>query len=72
MAFFEGKSRTVDTPAVEMEDEDVKVLELLDPETYHVLAALHRSKRKGLAESVLRKRANVQDNLLEEMINRAG
>jgi len=66
--FLKGKAEQWVTPAVEMEDEDVKVLELLDPETYHVLAALHRSKRKGLAESVLRKRANVQDNLLEEMI----
>ncbi len=66
--FLKGKAEHWIVPMVGMNEEDVKVLEVLDPDTYNVLAVLNRAKRGGLAESVLLKRANVKSNLLEEML----
>lgn len=65
--FLKGKAEQWVIPMAEMEDEDVKVLKLLDPETYTVLATLHRARRGGLPEPVLLKRADVKQSLLEEM-----
>jgi primosomal protein N' (replication factor Y) len=66
--FLKGKAEQWVIPMAEMKDEDVKVLELLDPDTYKVLAILNRSRRKELPESVLLKRANVKQSLLEDML----
>jgi len=66
--FLQGKAEPWIFPLAQMEDEDVKVLELLDPETFHVLAVLNRSRKKMLAEKVLLKRAGIRMELLEEML----
>lgn len=66
--FLKGKAEQWIISMAKMDDEDVKVLELLDPDTYNVLAALNRARRGGLPEEVLLKRANVKQNLLEEML----
>jgi len=66
--FLKGKPEPWIIPVAEMNDEDVKVLELLDPDSYHVLAALYRSRRKELPEQVLLKRVNVKKNLLDDML----
>jgi len=65
--FFKGKAETWIIPLAGMEDEDVKVLELLDPDTFHVLAILNRSRKKAVAEKVLLKKAGINPGLLEEM-----
>jgi len=66
--FLRGKAESWILPLAGLEDEDVKVLELLDPETYKVLAVLNRSHKKALAEKVLIKRANAGQALLDEML----
>lgn len=66
--FLKGKAEQWITPRASMEDEDVKVLELLDPDTFRVLEVLSRSRRGGLPETVLLKRAGVGQNVVEEML----
>lgn len=66
--FLKGKAEQWVLPLAGMEDEDVKVLELLDPDTFKVLQVLNRARRKGLPEGLLLKRANVKPSLLEEML----
>lgn len=65
--YLKGKAELWVIPMAGLEDEDVKVLELLDPDTFNVLAVLNRARRGGLPERVLLKRANVEQNLLEDM-----
>ncbi|HHV65258.1 MAG TPA: primosomal protein N' [Peptococcaceae bacterium] len=66
--FLKGKAEQWYIPQAGMEDEDVKVLELLDPDTFCVLKVLNRARRGGLPEGVLLKRAKVRPGLLEEML----
>lgn len=66
--FLKGKEEQWIIPLAGMNDDDVKVLELLDPDSHKILAFLNRSKRGGLPETVLLKRANVKQNLLEDML----
>ncbi|NLM20619.1 MAG: primosomal protein N' [Peptococcaceae bacterium] len=68
--FLKGKVEPWLIPLAEMHDEDVKALELLDPDIYKVLKTLHRSRKKALAEKVLLQRTGVTPDLLEEMISR--
>ena len=68
--FLRGKVETWYLPLASMDDEDVKVLELLDPDIYKVLKTLNRSRRKALTEKVLLQRTQVSPNLLAEMVNR--
>jgi primosomal protein N' (replication factor Y) len=65
--FLKGKMVQWVILAADMTDNDVKVLAFLDPDTYNVLAALNRSRRKELPESVLLKRSGVKASLLEDM-----
>ncbi len=66
--FLKGKPEQWIIPMVGMEDEDVKVLELLDPDAFYVLKVLKRARRGGLPEGTLLKRAKVKQNLLEDML----
>ncbi|NLI91364.1 MAG: primosomal protein N' [Peptococcaceae bacterium] len=66
--FLKGKMEQWVIPLADLNDNDVKVLELLDPDTYRVLVVLNRSRRKELPLSILLKRANVKQILIEEMI----
>lgn len=65
--FLKGKAEQWVFPMAGMEDEDVKVLELLDPDLFNVLAVLNRARRGGLPEGTLLKRADVRQNVLEDM-----
>ncbi|NLP43022.1 MAG: primosomal protein N' [Peptococcaceae bacterium] len=67
--FFKGKLENWIIPCVQMEDDDVKALELLDPDSHNVLKVLHRARRVGLPEKTLLKRANVESEFLEGMVN---
>jgi len=66
--FLKGKGETWMTSMAGMDDEDVKVLELLDPDTFQVLKTLNRSRRGGLSENVLLKRSGAKKELLEDML----
>jgi len=67
--FLKGKVENWFIPCVQMEDDDVKALELLDPDSYNVLKILHRARRAGLPEKTLLKRAGVEPDFLEDMVN---
>lgn len=66
--FLKGKAENWVIPLVGMEDEDVQVLKLLDPDTFAVLAALHRARKGGVAEQTLYKRTGASKNLIEDML----
>lgn len=66
--FLKGKAEEWIFPLAGMEDEDVKVLKLLDPETYKVLQILNRARRGGLPEKELCKKPEVKVSLIEEMM----
>jgi primosomal protein N' (replication factor Y) len=66
--FLKGKGETWMTSMAGMDDEDVKVLELLDPDTFQVLKILNRARRGGLPENVLLKRSGAKKELLEDML----
>lgn len=66
--FLKGKVEPWVIPLAGMEEEDVKVLELLNPEIYRILNVLNRSRKKMLTEKVLLKRAEAKPEQLEEMI----
>jgi primosomal protein N' (replication factor Y) len=66
--FLKGKVETWYLPLATMEEDDVKVLKLLDPEAYQVLLVLNRARKKAVEEKVLLKRAGVGRGLLDEMV----
>ncbi len=66
--FLKGKAEKWIIPMVKIQDEDVQVLKLLDPDTYNVLAALNRARKGGVPEKTLYQRTNASKNLIEEMI----
>lgn len=66
--FLKGKAEPWFIPLAKPDDEDVKALKFLDPETFNVLTVLHRSRSKGLTEKVLLRRTGAGQHLLEEMI----
>lgn len=66
--FLKGKAEQWIIPLAGMNDNDVKVLALLDPDVHNVLTILNRSKRKELPERILIKRTQANQTLIEEMV----
>lgn len=66
--FLKGKAETWIIPMVGINEDDVQVLKLLDPDTYNVLAVLSRARKGGLSERILIQRTNADKNLIEEML----
>lgn len=66
--FLKGTAQQWIIPTVRMDDEDVKVLSILDPDTYHALTLLNRARRGGLPEDELIKKAKIKQALLDDMI----
>ena len=66
--FLKGKAQNWIIPMVSMQDEDVKVLKLLDPEAYKVLEVLNRARKGGVPEQLLFKRTGASKNLIEDML----
>lgn len=66
--FLKGKAENWIIPMVGIQEEDVQVLKLLDPDTYEVLAVLNRARKGGVPERTLYKRINAGKNVIEEMI----
>ncbi|KUO65785.1 MAG: primosomal protein N' [Gracilibacter sp. BRH_c7a] len=66
--FLKGKAENWIIPMVGIQEEDVQVLKLLDPDTYKVLAVLNRARKGGVPERLLHQRTNASKNLIEDMI----
>ncbi len=66
--FLRGKVQDFIFPKASMEDGDVEVMKLLDPEAYKVLAALNRARKGGLPENVLLKRTGATQDLVAELL----
>lgn len=66
--FLKGKAENWIVPMVSIQDEDVQVLKLLDPDAYKVLAVLNRARNGAVSEQQLIKRTDASKNLIEDMI----
>lgn len=66
--FLRGKVEDFIIPRAGLEDGDVEVMKLLDPDSYKVLAALNRARKGGLPENILLKRTGVTQELINELL----
>lgn len=64
---LKGKVEEWVIPVAAKEDEDVKTLQILDPESYHALAVLFRSRNKALSLSIYLKRSGLTKNQVEQL-----
>ena len=63
-----GKVQDFIIPKASLQDGDVEVMKLLDPESYKVLEALNRARKGGLPENVLIKRTGANSELINELL----
>ncbi|MEL1134162.1 primosomal protein N' [Desulfitobacterium sp. THU1] len=64
---LKGKVEEWVIPIATKEDEDVKTLQILDPDTYNALAVLFRSRNKALSLSIYLKRSGLNKNQVEQL-----
>lgn len=64
---LKGKVEDWVIPLAQREDPDVQTLKVLDPEIYHCLEVLFRSRQKALPLSTFLKRAGLPKNRIEEL-----